>query len=98
MQPLKSSQVSELVALLKQLKASGLVDTYRPYSPKPPKANSQQGDDCPAGYRPYKAPKPNAVTVAKHDPAIDGGAVDAELAAAGWRPYRDPHKEHNSRR
>jgi hypothetical protein len=48
---------------------------------------------APAGYRPYRAPKPNAVTVAKPDRASDGGAVDAELAAAGWRPYRDPRSK-----
>lgn len=48
----------------------------------------------PAGnaLRPYQAPKPGkaGVTVAQ---AGKVGGVDAELAAAGWRPYRDPRKE-----
>lgn len=51
-------------------------------------AKDQEKNPAGNGWRPYRAPKPNAVTVAKPDRASDGGGVDAELAAAGWRPYK----------
>ena len=58
-------------------------------------ARADQVADAPAGYRPYQAPKPGkaGVTVAQAGKVRDGDGVDAELAAAGWRPYRDPRKE-----
>jgi len=72
-------------------------NALRPYrTPKPgepvARAHADQVADAPAGYRPYQAPKPGkaGVTVAQ---AGKVGGVDAELAAAGWRPYRDPRKE-----
>ena len=39
------------------------------------------------------APGEAALAVPKPGKVHDGGGVDAELAAAGWRPYRDPRKE-----
>lgn len=101
--PVKAAQptvngvrIRDLTNLLRLLKESGLADVYRPYQagkPGAPVANNQV-DDAPVGYRPYQAPKPgkSSVTVAKPDRASNGGGVDAELAAAGWRPYRDPRK------
>ena len=75
-------------------------NAYRPYravkagEPSAP-AHADQVADAPAGYRPYQAPKPGkaTLTVPKAGKVSDGGGVDAELAAAGWRPYRDPRKE-----
>lgn len=75
-------------------------NALRPYqAPKPGEpitpTHADQVAGAPAGYRPYQAPKPGkaAWAVPKPGKVHDGGGVDAELAAAGWRPYRDPRKE-----
>ncbi len=87
-------RVRDLSKLLRLIKDSGLVDVYRPYQAGKPitPVRNHQVDDTPAGYRPYQPPKRGkaGVTVAQ---AGKVGGVDAELAAAGWRPYRDPRKE-----
>lgn len=91
--------VRDWIMLLQQVEATviGKTKWATPPEKKPDTgymdaANHQAGAAL-AGYRPYRAPKPNTVTVAKPDRASNGGGVDAELAAAGWRPYRDPRSK-----
>lgn len=73
-------------------------NALRPYrAPKPgepvARAHADQVADAPAGYRPYQAPKLGKAGVTVAQAGKVRGGVDAELAAAGWRPYRDPRKE-----
>jgi hypothetical protein len=92
--------IRDWIMLFQQIEASviGKTKWATPLEKKPDTAYmdmAREQERNPAGnaLRPYRAPKLGKAGVTVAQAGKVRGGVDAELAAAGWRPYRDPRKE-----